>query len=672
MLTKHDEPPFLFAVVRHPTVRAPIIQIRPHRRARQILGRGDGRMSLLRAVAARPSTSAVFDGRRARAYRLPRAAAFRRVRAIDADDATIGDADADADATPTPETLDAFATRVCERIGRGEADAIRITDTLRANWFETVADVADLSVDQLAAMAIPARFSREMALVLREDEAAAARRAASASNTASTSSSLAAAADGWIGGPLPGPDARLPRPVTGRAAAASRGAPALSDVRVTKRKRLPPYALRDDEIPASLAAELVTLRRDVTSRRVGGGRAPVRHSTADNYVEVARGLMGWLVRVKRGGWDGVAPASDTRNGAPVANAPDGLSLRDAIPSDEAEGAALAIEYLQWLCEARGIMPTTEAFQLRSLIALAKWLHGEGDLEKPVVMELVRVQRGSKTLATKGSHAADEAAKWLDWPDYLRLVETLKLECAPLNHAGDQRPDRDVAMAVQRYLLFAILACVPDRQRTLRELELGRTLVCEETDEILDDSEAETGTGTVAARRRRWTVQHAPEDYKTGGAYGARPALVLDPRLYPALEAWLFGPEEDDVPSDPDSGYSDWGFRAALAPSHDRVFTRPNGEAWTVSELSRTFSRAAMRLTGKKTNPHLVRDMVITHVRGEGLATDAELEALSLYMGHSVAMQKGTYDRRTQQQKVAPAVGLMSAINARAAKRDAER
>ena len=27
-------------------------------------------------------------------------------------------------------------------------------------------------------------------------------------------------------------------------------------------------------------------------------------------------------------------------------------------------------------------------------------------------------------------------------------------------------------------------------------------------------------------------------------------------------------------------------------------------------------------------------MVITHVRGEGIATDAELEALSLYMGHS--------------------------------------
>jgi hypothetical protein len=97
-----------------------------------------------------------------------------------------------------------------------------------------------------------------------------------------------------------------------------------------------------------------------------------------------------------------------------------------------------------------------------------------------------------------------------------------------------------------------------------------------------------------------------------------------------------------------------------------VFSRPNGEPWDVSELSRAFSRAAVRLTGKKTNPHLVRDMVITHVRGEGIASDAELEALSLYMGHSIAMQKGTYDRRTSAQKVAPAIGLMSAINARAA------
>ena len=609
------------------------------------------------------------------------------------------------------ETLDAFATRVCQRVGRGEEDARAIARTLRANWFETAEDVASLTVDQLVAMGVPARWGQAMRDLSRE-ETDAARLASGEATTSGAASARTRSEDGWIGGALPGPDERLERPTTGRTAVLARdwgsdgtivsagasgtrarriAAVALSSVRVTKRKRLPPYALRDGEVPETLRAELEKMRRDVTTRRVGGGRAPVRRTTAANYEEVARGLMGWLARVKRGGWDGVTPletGENTRLGSPIVtseHAPASLSLLDAIPSGDAEGASLAVEYLQWLCEARGIAASTEAFQLRSLIAIAKWLHppdafGVEDktFEKPVVMELVRVQRGGKTLAAKSSHVADEAAKWLDWPAYLALVETLRRECAPLTHLGDQRSDVDVACAVQRYLLFAILASVPDRQRTLRELRLGKTLVCETFDEVaerpsLDDASepapasSSGGSELEFVPRRRWVVRHTPEDYKTGNAYGARPDLALDPRLYPALEQWLFGVDFDfdERSRDADvaaAGYSDWGHRAALAPTHDFVFSRPNGSPWTVSELSRTFSRASLRLTGKKTNPHLVRDMVVTHVRSAGVATDAELEALAMYMGHSVAMQKGTYDRRTTQQKVAPAVGLMSTIN----------
>ena len=601
-------------------------------------------------------------------------------------------------APPEAETLDAFVTRVCQRVGRGEEEARAIARTLRANWFETAEDVVSLTVDQLVAMGVPARWGQAMCDLSRE-ETDAARLASGEATTSGAASARTRSEDGWIGGPLPGPDERLERPTTGRTAVLARAwgsdrmvsagasgtrerasagaAVALSSVRVTKRKRLPPYALRDGEVPETLRAELEKMRRDVTTRRVGGGRAPVRRTTAANYEEVARGLMGWLARVKRGGWDGVTPletGENTRLGSPIVtseHAPASLSLLDAIPSGDAEGASLAVEYLQWLCEARGIAASTEAFQLRSLIAIAKWLHPpdvateDKTFEKPVVMELVRVQRGGKTLAAKGAHVADESAKWLDWPAYLALVETLRRECAPLTHLGDQRSDSDVACAVQRYLLFAILACVPDRQRTLRELRLGKTLVCETFDEVADGLDAASASEYVP--RRRWVVRHNPEDYKTGNAYGARPDLALDPRLYPALEQWLFGVDFDFARDALDAdiavaGYSDWGHRAALAPTHDFVFCRPNGSPWTVSELSRTFSRASLRLTGKKTNPHLVRDMVVTHVRSAGVATDAELEALAMYMGHSVAMQKGTYDRRTTQQKVAPAVGLMSTIN----------
>ena len=101
--------------------------------------------------------------------------------------------------------------------------------------------------------------------------------------------------------------------------------------------------------------------------------------------------------------------------------------------------------------------------------------------------------------------------------------------------------------------------------------------------------------------------------------------MLDSRVYPALELWLNE------------------YRAAFNPRHNLVFTRPSGEPCERRNFP-AFSRCALRVTGQKVNPHLVRDMIITHVRGQGVASDNELEALAMYMGHSSAMQKGTYDQ----------------------------
>jgi len=68
----------------------------------------------------------------------------------------------------------------------------------------------------------------------------------------------------------------------------------------------------------------------------------------------------------------------------------------------------------------------------------------------VVGELVRVQRSTHQRANKAPRTADEASKWLDWPNYLRLVEALARECAPLTHKGMPRSDKDVAMVGQRH------------------------------------------------------------------------------------------------------------------------------------------------------------------------------------------------------------------------------
>ena len=73
------------------------------------------------------------------------------------------------------------------------------------------------------------------------------------------------------------------------------------------------------------------------------------------------------------------------------------------------------------------------------------------------------------------------------------------------------------------------------QRTLRELEVGRTLVRD--------------------REGRWVIRQGAGDYKTGRAYGERPPLLIDPAIYPELEAFM----------------DKW--RAYLEPQHGLLFTQ---------------------------------------------------------------------------------------------------
>lgn len=160
---------------------------------------------------------------------------------------------------------------------------------------------------------------------------------------------------------------------------------------------------------------------------------------------------------------------------------------------------------------------------------------------------------------------------------LLMLLLLLLQRLGLTEAGKPRPRSQVAISLQRYLIVAILSVVPDRQRTLRELEVGRTLL-----QQADGS---------------WVIKHAAADYKTGKQYGDRPPLLIAPFIYPELEAFI----------------GTW--RQELAPKTSMLFCKPrSGEALDVDAVTDVFKKAALRLTGKATHPHLVRDMIVTHLR----------------------------------------------------------
>ena len=134
------------------------------------------------------------------------------------------------------------------------------------------------------------------------------------------------------------------------------------------------------------------------------------------------------------------------------------------------------------------------------------------------------------------------------------------------------------------------------------------------------------------------------DYKTGKAYGERPPLQLAESLTPEVDDFL----------------QNW--RQCLAPSSKTLFVQPRtGKPLTQDSVYQIVSRCCYQYMGKRTNPHLLRDMLVTHVR-ESNASEKQLESLALLMGHSIQMQRTSYDRRTLTQKVAPAVKLMQSVN----------
>jgi hypothetical protein len=380
------------------------------------------------------------------------------------------------------------------------------------------------------------------------------------------------------------------------------------------------YGLKKGDVPPALEAELESFFSYMTEMSPTSQEAPIRPATAVVYERHARLFLGWHLL----------------NGGEA-------SLESAFPSKDKVGAKRAFDFIKWLRSERRISGNYEANLVRGLTKLAKFrfssesradpTYGEKSFDDiPVVRELRKVHRDANARSRlTTSRVSDEKSKWLDWPQYLEVVDksrkellALKRDYANSNLASRRR---SIAAAYQQYLVLAFFSIIPDRQRTIRELELGRTFLKDED---------------------QWIIKHGAADYKTGKSYGDRPPL----------------PIARELTADVDEFVENW--RAHLLPQTSHLFVQPGvsgrGKGLTQDSLYQIVSRTCFRHAGKRTNPHLLRDMVVTHVRSQTNASEKELEALALFMGHSLSMQKKSYDRRTLDQKVAPAVSLMSRLS----------
>jgi hypothetical protein len=193
-----------------------------------------------------------------------------------------------------------------------------------------------------------------------------------------------------------------------------------------------------------------------------------------------------------------------------------------------------LNYILWLRSHRDISSNYEANILRGLIKLVKFRHAlvlsKTDATEhnaktknttplddlPIVKELRRLHRDAGHKAKKSQRSSDEGKKWLEWNDYLSVIEMLKSDLMQMidkfesySASSDETKDdkkvqsmrKDIATCYQHYLILSFFACVPDRQRTFRELELGRSFL------RVDN-----------ANNPIWVIKHTADDYKTGKSY----------------------------------------------------------------------------------------------------------------------------------------------------------
>ena len=390
------------------------------------------------------------------------------------------------------------------------------------------------------------------------------------------------------------------------------------------------------ELYPVLAKELSNFFTFMTRPSTASQEPPIKLATANVYLRHAKLFLGWYLS-----------QVDTEEECMVEGS--NASIFTIIPNKQKESADCLLEFILWLRTHRCISSSYEANFLRGLTKLLKFrfaaqskadpAYGEKSFDDiPVIRELRKLHRDANKRQSLSPRSSDEDRKWLSWPEYLQVIQDLEKDLLQLidneevergSREKTNQPvtplQREIATMYQQYLILSFLACVPDRQRTIRELDIKRSFV----------RDVQNGV---------WTIKHGPDDYKTGKTYGDRPPLVLSPELVPAIDDFL----------------ERW--RPCLMPKSDHLFVQPRtGNPLTQDSVYQIVARSCYKYSGKRTNPHLLRDMIVTHVR-ESDASEKQLEALALYMGHSIQMQRTSYDRRTLTRKVAPAVELLQSVN----------
>ncbi|HEY9630529.1 MAG TPA: site-specific integrase [Coleofasciculaceae cyanobacterium] len=392
---------------------------------------------------------------------------------------------------------------------------------------------------------------------------------------------------------------------------------------------------------------------------------PLRQVSVKLHLDHVLRILGWLHRV-----EGV-PLDDLRLEKLVPwvklcisvenlESLDQWAIQSWFAREQAKRVAGSIEatvnkYFKWQ-DSRipgnpATHPSSKLQQVTAWLAVAKFVYRfETDQDEKNNFEdipaIQRLRKLSRTLTKQSKNTPkviSTAAKMVQWPVLLEAVERLRLE-AELDQFPISRNKREQTaqgQSMQRFLLLSFMSIMPpDRQRTYRELLIGRTLVKGQLVGAIF-----TPQNLMAEpQNAKWYIHLEEPDYKTGNTYGSWwgevPNVIYSDgkTFYGYVEQWL----------------TQW--RQIFVPKHEYFFTQPNGKPMSNQAITCLVKRALYRLVHIPMTPHILRDSFVTYLYEQNVPAHI-LESAALAMHHSRRIQSKVYNQQEQFDKLQSSFSL---------------
>lgn len=460
-----------------------------------------------------------------------------------------------------------------------------------------------------------------------------------------------------------------------------------SNLTLIKRSRKDNYGMKDEDISQSLEVQLKEFKRFRTASNYPYRlQDAVKVDVCDNQIKHLKLILGWHHNYR--------------------NIPqDSLSLETLVPlvGTKIPGYPWTIETLEdvsdyvdnWLCEFMDFLVIDRECQsphtLNTMVVcvnnVAKFhflkLGAKDDYRNIPVINLIRRRlQGIAKDISKHQSVIDLELKWLDLPDVItHIVEPLRVECQRRYASGTLRTLNAIIDSIMRYCLWGCFTYLPPRrQQEWRKAKISLSCPIQKPDKLPPSGFIHPlpppGVRHLErffpyiyySEEGKWLLDLPPESYKTGKTHGYQ-VIEIPNRIfedgrcfYEYLEMWLYG-----FFCQPDGTLAGAGFqldfnsekmpriftgRLIYDCDHEYFFSQHNGKPVSSSSLENYLSRAAYGKTGKRLNPHLLRDIYATYFLDLEYS-DAVISALAYSMGHTVKELRKSYDARRSGDKRRP-------------------